>query len=397
MKQDRTTGQGSREGAQSEPKAGQSQRQPDSGQAQRERGRKDQTTGQGSREGAQPAPQQKSGQPQSQQPQRQQSQTPSDPKSGTTGAAPQGQTGATQSQPSGSAAQGQASGTTLNSQQQTSIQQSVLSANNAPRVSNVNFAISTGTVVPSHVRFVSVSTFPILIETFPQYRDHSFFIVEDEIVILEPRTRKIVQVVPVGERRASRGGGATVASTEVLQLSEPEIREVQMVLVQRGVLVQSDVDGFLGPKTKEALITFQRQQGLQTSGSIDVRTVSALGLQDKVGPQRSGAAGSSTTTGQGASGTQQPSQQPSQQQGQTGAQQPPAQQNTTGQGSGQPSAQGQSPSTTGQGGQDQGGQQSNPNMQSGQGNQPPSSTGQGNAQQPAQNRPNNPGSASPSR
>jgi hypothetical protein len=399
MKQDRTTGQGSRDGAQSapEPKAGQSQRQPDSGQTQRERGRKDQTTGQGSRESAQPAPEQKAGQPQqSQQPQRQQSQTPSDPKSGTTGAAPQGQTGTTQSQPSGSAAQGQASGATLNSQQQTSIQQSVLSANNAPRVSNVNFAISSGTVVPSHVRFVSVSTFPILIETFPQYRDHSFFIVEDEIVILEPRTRKIVQVVPVGERRASRGGSTTVTSTEVLQLSEPEIREVQLVLVQRGLLVQADVTGVLNERTKTALTSFQRQQGLQTSGSIDVRTVSALGLQSKVGPQRTGASGSSTTTGQGASGgasgTQQPSQQPSAQQGQPGTQQPSAQPNTSGQGGGQPSAQEQPPSTTGQGGQ--GAQQ--PNMQSGQGNQPggnqpPSTTGQGNAtdqgnaQQPAQN------------
>lgn len=384
MKQDRTTGQGSREGAQSapEPKAGQSQRQPNSGQTQR--GRKDQstgkepdrTTGQGSRESAQPAPEQKA-QPkqQTQEPQRQQQ--------GTTGS---GTATQQQSQPSGTATQSQ-SGVTLDAQKQASIQQSVLSARNAPRVSSVNFAVSTGTVVPSSVHFVSISTFPILIETFPQYRDYSFFVVEDEIVILEPGTRRIVDVVPAGPRRASRGGSATVTSTEVLQLSEPEIREVQLVLVQRGLLVQSEVTGVLSPRTKEALVTFQRKEGLQTSGGIDVRTVSALGLQSKVGPQRTGASGSSTTTGQGVSGTQQPSaQQPSAQQGQTGTQQPSAQQNTSGQGGGQPSAQGQPPSTTGQGGQSA----QQPNMQSGQGNQPggnqpPSTTGQGNAQQPAQN------------
>ena len=412
--QDRTTGQGSSESKQSapepkagksasEPKASQPQRQPDKGQAQRERGQKDLTTGQGSSESKQPSTDTKSkaSQPQpSQQPQRQQTQTPSDSKSGTTGS---GTATQQQSQPSGAATQGSV---TLDAQKQASIQQSVLSARNAPRVSNVNFAVSTGTVVPSHVRFVSLSTFPILIETFPQYRDYSFFIVEEEIVIIEPRSRRIVQVVPVGSGRASRGGGTSV---EVLQLSEPEIREVQLVLVQRGLLVQADVTGVLNERTKTALISFQRQQGLQTSGSIDVRTVSALGLQNKVGPQKSGAAGSSTTTGQGsntgsntganpgssgaASGTQQPSQQPSGQQGQTGAQQPSAQPNTMGQGGGQQSgAQGQNQPATGQ-------QQPSAASQS-QSGQGASTTGQGNAQDskspPNQSRQNsNPASSAP--
>jgi len=403
MRQDRTTGQGSREGAQSapEPKAGQSQRHPDSGQAQRERSRKDlkdQTTGQGSRDNTQPSresqsPSQSQQQPSQSQPQRQQTQTPNDPKSGQTGAATQSQ--------SGTSAQGQASGTTLNSQQQASIQQSVLSARNAPRVSSVNFAVSAGTVVPRNVNAVRVSSFPILIETFPRFRDFSFFVIEDEIVFLDT-DRRIVEVVPAGPRRFS-GGGGTSTSTEVLQLSEPEIREVQLVLVQRGLLVQSEVTGVLSPRTKEALITFQRQQGLQTSGSIDVRTVSSLGLSSKVGPQRSGAAGSSPTTGSGSStgssGTQQPSQQPSGQQGQSGTQQPSAQPNTSGQGSGQSNTQGQNQPATGQ-------QQPNATSQSQSGQNNSSTTGQGNAQQPAQNpqnQPNqnrqnsNPGNSAPAR
>ena len=388
--QDRTTGQGSRDSVKPAPEPKASSAPEPKGKGQTTGKERDRTTGQGSRESAQPAPDSKSKSTSSPSQQPQKSQAPSDPKSdanksdpnklgttgqGTTGAGTQTQPGSTtQSQPSGSTAQGQASGATLNTQQQASIQQSVLSANNAPRVSNVNFAISTGTVVPSHVRFVSISTFPILIETFPQYRDYSFFIVEEEIVIIEPRTRRIVQVVPVGSVRASRGGSASV---EVLQLSEPEIREVQLVLVQRGLLVQADVTGVLNERTKTALISFQRQQGLQTSGSIDVRTVSALGLTSKVGPQKSGAASSPTTgssTSQAPAGTQQPAQ-PSAQQGQTGQQQPQAQpggqqsqQGTQGQA---PSTTGSAPSTTGQG---------NP-----QGNQPAQANPPANAQPPAQN------------
>ena len=52
----------------------------------------------------------------------------------------------------------------------------MLSARNAPRVDHVNFAVHTGVVVPRSVNVVAISTFPVLIETFPQYRDYSFFV-----------------------------------------------------------------------------------------------------------------------------------------------------------------------------------------------------------------------------
>nr|WP_249809979.1 peptidoglycan-binding domain-containing protein [Bradyrhizobium sp. 139] len=43
-----------------------------------------------------------------------------------------------------------------------------------------------------------------------------------------------------------------------------------------------EADGVLGTRTREALITFQRQQGIQASGSIDTRTVSTLGGSNKI-------------------------------------------------------------------------------------------------------------------
>jgi peptidoglycan hydrolase-like protein with peptidoglycan-binding domain len=105
-----------------------------------------------------------------------------------------------------------------------------------------------------------------------------------------------------------------------LNLSSDQIREVQTVLKERGFNVV--VDGRMGPRTMEAITTFQRQQGFQVSGRIDNQTISALGLSNKIGAQ------DSATTGQGGASA-----------GPSGANQAPAQQN---QGANQPSTSGQS-------------------------------------------------------
>ena len=72
----------------------------------------------------------------------------------------------------------------------------VMSSRNVPRVDHVSFSICTGAVVPRDLHFVSVTTYPELIEVFPRYRDYSFFVVEDEIVFVD-RGHKIVDVVPM--------------------------------------------------------------------------------------------------------------------------------------------------------------------------------------------------------
>jgi Putative peptidoglycan binding domain len=269
-------------------------------------------------------------------------------------------------------------GAKLTSQQQTTIQQSVLSARNVPRVDHVNFAVHTGAIIPRSVNIVAISTFPVLIETFPQYRDYSFFVVEDEIVFVD-RGHKVVDVVPVGPRtRFSRASSSTAVA---VNLSEPEIREVQLVLVQRGFL-HGRVTGVWGPETREALVAFQRKEGFSATGSIDTRTVGALGLSGKVKVQESSStqgSNSTTTTGQAPS--------PS-----TTGQNPPAQnQSTTGQneGSGQKPSDKQSSgpiqSTTGQGsgsskpessGSSMNGGSSSMPSQSGSSSSTPSSSGQ---------------------
>ena len=61
-------------------------------------------------------------------------------------------------------------------------------------MTNVNFALSVGTVVPHDVH---LATLPAdVVEIVPQYRGYSFFVVKDEIVIVEPQSYKIVATLP---------------------------------------------------------------------------------------------------------------------------------------------------------------------------------------------------------
>jgi len=61
-------------------------------------------------------------------------------------------------------------------------------------LTNVNFSLSVGTVVPRDVR---LSVLPAdVVEIVPQYRGYSFVLVKDEIVIVEPSSYKIVAVLP---------------------------------------------------------------------------------------------------------------------------------------------------------------------------------------------------------
>jgi peptidoglycan hydrolase-like protein with peptidoglycan-binding domain len=233
----------------------------------------------------------------------------------------------------------------LNAQQRTQLQQTVLARSDLPRLNRVDFRLNVGILVPARVRVIPVTQELIAIR--PDFRDHLFFVVRDEIVILD-NSRHIVAVMPVGPSSAQigvRAGGRRDGA--LLQLSSAEIRQVQEVLVQQGFSVE--VDGRLGPRTRQALIQFQRRQGLAVTGQIDSRTVTALGVNIQSMPQ--GQPG--TTTGQGR-GAQQPSgqNQPSGSGGMnpSGRNQPSGQDHQpTGQ-TGQPRAGQNAPATTGQGG-----------------------------------------------
>jgi len=61
-------------------------------------------------------------------------------------------------------------------------------------VSNVNFAVRVGTVVPRNVTVVRVPD--VIVRIHPQWRGYKYFVYQDEIVILEPDSLRIVAVIP---------------------------------------------------------------------------------------------------------------------------------------------------------------------------------------------------------
>jgi hypothetical protein len=92
--------------------------------------------------------------------------------------------------------QGQAAGgsKTLTAEQRTRVRETVISGGNAPRVTNVNFALNVGTVVPRSVKVVAVPT--VLVEIYPEWRGYLYFVVGDQIVIVD-RDYRIIAVISV--------------------------------------------------------------------------------------------------------------------------------------------------------------------------------------------------------
>ena len=84
----------------------------------------------------------------------------------------------------------------LNEQQRSEIRTTVINAHGAPRVGQVDFDVTVGTVIPrGKVRIVPVPETLVRIE--PEWRGFLYFVYEDEVVIVNPNDMKIVAVVPV--------------------------------------------------------------------------------------------------------------------------------------------------------------------------------------------------------
>src|SRR6266436_7823466 len=181
---DQTTGQASRE--QNDNAQGKDSPK-DKAQPQRTQRDRNQTTGQGQRDqGQSPTQTQRDQSPtqQGQSPQRQQGQQGQQGQEGQQGQDPQGQ--AQQGQTGGKAA--------LTTEQRTKVRETVLGGGNVPRATNVNFSVKVGTTVPTSVRVVTVPQ--VLVEIYPEYRGHMYFVVGDEIIIVD-RNHRIIAVIAV--------------------------------------------------------------------------------------------------------------------------------------------------------------------------------------------------------
>jgi len=184
----------------------------------------------------------------------------------------QGQERENQRQGQAQQGQGQQGTVNLTSEQRTKVRQDIFGGSNVPRVDNVNFSVRVGTVVPNDVRIVEVPE--TLIAIHPEWRGDQYFVMRDDVIIVD-HDHRIVAVMPVGSSAAQQGGSQSGS----VSLSQSEIREVQMKLNQKGFNV-GQPDGVMGPKTRDGLAQFQRQEGLQETGDIDSQTADALGISN---------------------------------------------------------------------------------------------------------------------
>jgi Protein of unknown function (DUF1236) len=109
----------------------------------------------------------------------------------------------------------------LNETQRTRVTESITRLNVAP-LNNVNFSLSVGTVVPRDVRFQPLPA--DVVEFLPQYRGYNFFVVHDDIVIVEPSTYKIVDVLP-RTGRSTAAAPAPAPSSHKMTFSDKD-REI---------------------------------------------------------------------------------------------------------------------------------------------------------------------------
>lgn len=92
----------------------------------------------------------------------------------------------------GQGAAGSSGSANLTGEQRTRISKDIRQTN-VKRVTNVNFNVSVGTVIP---RSVSLHPLPAtVVEVYPQWRGYRFVLVEDEIIIIEPGSYRIVAVI----------------------------------------------------------------------------------------------------------------------------------------------------------------------------------------------------------
>jgi hypothetical protein len=78
-------------------------------------------------------------------------------------------------------------------EKRTQIHQVFTKERSAPRVDRVDFDLSVGTAVPRSVRFVALPNTIIAIE--PAWRGYDYFMVGDQVVIVDPRSMEIVAII----------------------------------------------------------------------------------------------------------------------------------------------------------------------------------------------------------
>lgn len=97
---------------------------------------------------------------------------------------------------------------------------------------------------------------------------------------VQGRSPKLLEAKPLALGLASLAPVLTGTKPAAAPIPSADVRAVQNALRSTGIAVTAD--GIVGPKTREALKQFQRENGLRVTGDIDAATVQALGRERDV-------------------------------------------------------------------------------------------------------------------
>jgi hypothetical protein len=171
-----------------------------------------------------------------------------------TGAAPDNQPGGRAGTAGTAGSETRTSATISEDRQQRVVD--VLSRQRSAEVRDVNISVSIGTTLPPRVRPRPLPR--EVISIVPEYRNYDYVVVRDEIVIVEPRTRRVVHVMPRSQAR--RGTVATQSgsvSSTALQLPPEKrrmIRETVMRNQDRTVQLPSGMRIIVGETVPETIV-----------------------------------------------------------------------------------------------------------------------------------------------
>jgi hypothetical protein len=132
----------------------------------------------------------------------------------------------------------------------------VISRQKVRTETNVNFSVSIGAAVPRSVRTYDVPR--EIVEIDPAFRGKRYMVVRDEIVIIEPRSQKVVAVVPRSGRTTT---GTTTSTTRQSTSSRIQLAPEQRRMIRETVITQS------APRCEQVEITV----GHDVPRSIDLR------------------------------------------------------------------------------------------------------------------------------
>lgn len=120
------------------------------------------------------------------------------------------------------------------------------------RSNDININIDVGRNLPNNVRLRPVPR--DIVEINPRYRDYEYTIVRDEIVIVEPRTKKVVQIISSGSGR--RGQSHMV-----------RLDNRQRDLVRRDIMRTRT-----GSARRDQDVTFELREGVEIPDRVTLQT-----------------------------------------------------------------------------------------------------------------------------